>query len=115
MNPVIAPKSKEERDAAFAKLFANVTPSDQQHPSVMQLLEPYREQIVQKRKEGYSLRQITETIKQDPVGIKVSNVTLLKFLGGKNGKRRKAKTPIVLRPIIPLGSLPVTSTSAPQR
>lgn len=91
MNPVITPKTKEERDAEFAKLFANVAPADKKQLTVGELLQPYREQIVQKHKEGYSLRQIAAIIQQPPVGIKASAPTIMKLIGGRARKRRKAK------------------------
>jgi DNA-binding NarL/FixJ family response regulator len=91
MNPVTAPKTKEERDAEFAKLFANVAPADRKQLTVVELLQPYREQIVQKHKEGYSLRQIAEIIQRQPVGIKASAPTIMKLIGGRSRKRRKAK------------------------
>jgi hypothetical protein len=101
MNPAITPKTKEERDAVFTTLFANVKPADQQSPSVKQLLEPYREQIVQKRKEGYNLRQIAEVMKQEPIGIKIAVSTLQKFARTKSKKHRKTKATTAPQPTQP--------------
>lgn len=98
MNPATAPKTKEERDAVFSTLFANVKPAEERSPSVVQLLEPYREQILQKRKEGYSLRQIVEVMKQEPIGIKIAVSTLQKFARTKSKKHRKPKVATAPQP-----------------
>jgi hypothetical protein len=98
------PKTKEERAAIFAKLFAGQTPANPPRMTVMEQLEPWREDIVAKRKEGYSDKQICETLKLDPVLIQVSAITLRKFLATPRRKRatKPGDTPLVLHPIVPL-------------
>lgn len=85
INPA-RPQTPEEIDAGFAKIFAGMVPADVHQPSLRELLEPYRAQIVTKRKQGFSLKQITEALQLEPFSIKVSTVTLLKFLNGKAKK-----------------------------
>ncbi|HVU35807.1 MAG TPA: hypothetical protein VHE61_20375 [Opitutaceae bacterium] len=87
--PMETPKTKEERDALFAKLFANMAPTDPKESTVVGLLEPFREQIVQKRKEGFSLRQLALAVKQEPLKISVSAATLMRFLGEKKKRHHK--------------------------
>lgn len=83
------PKTKEERDALFARLFANMAPADPSESTVIRLLEPYREQIAQKRAEGFSLRQIALGMKQEPLKMTVSAATLMRFLGEKKRSHKK--------------------------
>ena len=97
-------KTKEERDAAIAKVFANLIPADLRVPTVVEMLKPYRAQLLQKRKEGFSLQQMVEAIKQDPIGINTSTVTLRRVLGVRAKARKKAKGPVVLRAVIPIGN-----------
>ena len=122
INPA-RPQTPEEIDAGFAKIFANLVPADLHQPSLRELLEPYRAHIVLKRKQGYSLKQITEALQLDPFAIKVSTVTLLKFLHGKT-KRRAAKLTAMpaVKPVLPQEipapiatpkpSLPLSATGA---
>ncbi|HVU34530.1 MAG TPA: hypothetical protein VHE61_13935 [Opitutaceae bacterium] len=106
------PETKEQLDAVFATMFANTTPADQLRPTVTQLLEKCRSQLEQKRAEGFSLRQICDAIKAEPLSIKASPATLQRFLGGKDKKRRAKK--FTLRPIVPLDP-PAPRPAAPAR
>jgi hypothetical protein len=95
------PKTKEEREALFAQLFANMAPSDPKEPSIMAQLEPYREQLAQKREQGYSLRQISIAVKQEPLRMNVSAVTLMRFLGERRRHRKTKKASPTLRLVNP--------------
>lgn len=101
MDSSSAPKTKEERDALFAKLFANMAPTAPQESTVLGQLEPYRDQIVQKRKDGYSLRQIALGIKQEPLKISASAATLMRFLGEKRRRHHKKAKAESLRLVTP--------------
>lgn len=102
MDSSSAPKTKEERDVLFAKLFANMAPTDPKEATVIGQLEPYRDQIAQKRQEGFSLRQIALGIKQEPLKISASAATLMRFLGEKRRRHhKKAKSAESLRLVTP--------------
>jgi IS30 family transposase len=82
------PATPAERDALFAKLFAGMRPTETTQVSLYEMLRPLRRQIIRKRKEGFSLRQIVEALKQEPLKLQVSPATLKRVIGGKAAKRR---------------------------
>ena len=88
MDTTTLPQTKAQRDALFAKMFAGIQPADTKSPSITATLRPYRRQLIAKRREGYSLRQIAEQLKVGPLGCQVAPSTLKEIIAGPAGKRR---------------------------
>jgi hypothetical protein len=82
------PHTKAQRDALFAKMFAGVKPAAAKPQSMTATLRPYRRQLVAKRREGYSLRQIAEQLKTGPLQCDVSPSTLKEIMVTPAAKRR---------------------------
>lgn len=88
MDTTVLPQTKAERDAFFAKLFAGIPPAETKPQSITAMLRPYRRQLVAKRREGYSLRQIADRLKASPLQLDVSPSMIKIILAGPAGKRR---------------------------
>lgn len=88
MNTPALPQTAAERDALFAKLLAGVLPADKRPESMLDRLKPFRPQLLAKRKEGYSLRQLADAVRQPPLSLQVSPSTIRAVIGGAAAKRR---------------------------
>ena len=88
MDNTTLPRTKAERDALFAKLFVGIQPADAKPTSIAATLRPYRSQLLAKRREGYSLRQIAEQLKGAPLCCNMAPSTLKEIIAGPAAKRR---------------------------
>lgn len=77
-----------DADALFKTLFANVSPAEKQRMTLLETLKKYRPQILAKRKEGYSVRQIVACLRLPPLNLTVSTASVHAVIGGEAAKRR---------------------------
>lgn len=88
MDTTSLPRTKAERDAFFAKMFVGMQPAELKPQSIAATLRPFRRQLVAKRREGYSLRQIAERLKTGPLQIEVAPATLKEIIASPTSKRK---------------------------
>lgn len=88
MDNTALPQTKAQRDALFAQMFAGLPPAEAKPQSMTAILRPYRRQLIAKRREGYSLRQIAERLKASPLQLDVSPSMIKIILAGPAAKRR---------------------------
>lgn len=71
----------------------DVTPAENKAPTLTKQLAPHKKTLLKFRKEGYSVTQITDFLKQSKLGVSVSPSFLRQFLAPhKTGRKQTAST-----------------------
>lgn len=106
------PKTKAERQALFAQLFAGTTPAEPPTTFLADQIRIYREEILAYHAKGYSWTQIQEKLKQPPLNIDASIATITKTVSKPKPKKSDRLPVIALPPrSAPAASSPAASGS----
>ncbi len=97
--------------AAFESGFMGLTPTELPKASLAQRLEPLRECILERRKRGFSWKQIAQVLRQPKIGLIASPVTLRKLFNEKPRSTRRSATRITSLRVLP----PETTAAAPAK
>lgn len=108
-----APKTKAEREAIFAQLFAGTAPADPPTIGVKQRIRAYRAEILKYHEMGYSWAQIQDKLKQPPLRIDAAIATIVKSVKAP-AKKTAQRLPVVALPprTATPANTPATSGSA---
>jgi hypothetical protein len=90
MDTTALPQTKAERVAFVNQMLAGVQPADKRPATLLQVLKPMRAELLAKRKEGFSLRQIAEGLKASKLKCDVSPATLRVLFSSPASRRRAA-------------------------
>ncbi|HVU33693.1 MAG TPA: hypothetical protein VHE61_09680 [Opitutaceae bacterium] len=88
-NPA-AKLTKEEKDAAFEKAFEGLTPAEGAHLLLVEKLESFRAQIVERRVHGYSWLQIAEALKRLDPPLATTPYALRKMFAGRTRRAHRS-------------------------
>lgn len=100
--------SPSELLAAFESGFTGMAPAVPRKTLLAERVAVFREQILTRRKSGYSWQQIAEVLRQPKIGVEISPATLRTMCGDKS----VAKKPQTKRPITSIRVLPPPAPGA---
>jgi hypothetical protein len=113
MDITAVPQTKAERVAFVNQMFAGMQPADKKADTLLAQLKPLRSELLVKRREGYTLRQIAEALKTSRLKCTVSPATIRALLTSAAAKRRAKMNKLAKKRAANLAAMKATAAGSP--